>query len=316
MRVEHGPRPDSKSPWAKGEETSKGRPENIPRHDSEEENRDLANPQTSSEGARSGQEARRSRHVNFYYLPPMFTDKPGKNTLSIRLAESAVFLRTNDFTGRSRDSRPALLRGLLVLDLVKPTKISSIELELTAKTSTSWPEGIGARRLEVTEDHTVFAATTIFFKAGPTPRRTASIGPGTHDEAVRDDWDDEPQHTTLPRRTDEHRGRLDTSDRASRRISLDSSVFQRYPVSHHEDHRLTQTPPYSPQSASPLTTPLMSPMERSASTLYSPHTSLRQDESPAQTLEDLRNALFDHSTSCQPICPLRVDSSCKSRRSP
>ncbi|KAF4598682.1 hypothetical protein EYR38_007090 [Pleurotus pulmonarius] len=224
----------------------------------------------------------------------MFTDKPGKNTLSIRLAESAVFLRTNDFTGRSRDSRPALLRGLLVLDLVKPTKISSIELELTAKTSTSWPEGIGARRLEVTEDHTVFAATTIFFKAGPTPRRTASIGPGTHDEAVRDDWDDEPQHMTLPRRTDERRGRTDTSDRASRRISLDSSVFQRYPVSHHEDHRLTQTPPYSPQSASPLVSPLMSPMERSASTLYSPHTSLRQDESPAQTLEDLRNALFDH----------------------
>ena len=33
------------------------------------------------------------------------------------------------------------LRGLLVLDLVKPTKISSIEIELTAVTSTAWLEG-------------------------------------------------------------------------------------------------------------------------------------------------------------------------------
>lgn len=176
MRVEHGPGPDGGSIGRRWCETSRCDPktsqDTIPR----KRTVTWRIPQSSSEGARSRQEARgrdragggrsgfrsssrgidaptclrpiqnlvesqRSRNVNFYYLPPMFTDKPGKNTLSIRLAESAVFLRTNDFTGRSRDSRPALLRGLLVLDLVKPTKISSIELELTAKTSTSWPEG-------------------------------------------------------------------------------------------------------------------------------------------------------------------------------
>lgn len=68
-----------------------------------------------------------------------------KNSLSIRLTESAVFLRTTDVTGRRRmlnDSQPSMLRGLLVLELVKPTKITSVELELQAKVVTAWPEGV------------------------------------------------------------------------------------------------------------------------------------------------------------------------------
>lgn len=71
---------------------------------------------------------------------------PSKNTLSIRLAESAVFLRTKDGTGRNRhnDSRPTMLRGLLTLELVKPTRISRIVLELGAKSVTIWPEGESA----------------------------------------------------------------------------------------------------------------------------------------------------------------------------
>lgn len=69
-----------------------------------------------------------------------------KNTLDIRLTESVVFLRTGDGTGRTRsgtqpNAPPAMVRGLLTLTIVKPTKISSIEVELTGKTSTAWPEG-------------------------------------------------------------------------------------------------------------------------------------------------------------------------------
>lgn len=69
-----------------------------------------------------------------------------KNTLDIRLTESVVFLRGGDGTGRHRsgtqpNAPPALIRGLLTLTLVKPTKISSIEVELLGKTSTAWPEG-------------------------------------------------------------------------------------------------------------------------------------------------------------------------------
>ena len=69
-----------------------------------------------------------------------------KNSLSIRLTESVVFLRTGDGTGRTRhgtqpSAPPAMVRGLLTLNITKPTKISSIEVELVGKTSTAWPEG-------------------------------------------------------------------------------------------------------------------------------------------------------------------------------
>jgi hypothetical protein len=47
-----------------------------------------------------------------------------KNTLSIRLTEAAVFLRTNENNARRRnhaqelsDSRPSMLRGLLTLHI-------------------------------------------------------------------------------------------------------------------------------------------------------------------------------------------------------
>lgn len=70
-----------------------------------------------------------------------------RNSLEIRLTESVVFLRTGDGTGRTRHGTqptapPAMVRGLLTLNIVKPIKISSIEIELTGKTSTSWPEGV------------------------------------------------------------------------------------------------------------------------------------------------------------------------------
>jgi hypothetical protein len=62
-----------------------------------------------------------------------------KNPLSIRLTESVVFLRgsTDAIAGRRRhdvgETPPAMLRGLLTLDLSKPTRVSSIELELQGK---------------------------------------------------------------------------------------------------------------------------------------------------------------------------------------
>lgn len=133
--------------------------------------------------------------------------------LTIRLTESAVFLPTDGIPTRRGstlpDPRNAVLRGLLILELVKPTKITSIDVELTAVTSTAWPEGtlgqslcslaprfdfapsrvgIGARRIDVTEEHRVFYASTTFFnasKAHPT-RRTASIGPGVALSGIND----------------------------------------------------------------------------------------------------------------------------------
>ncbi|PPQ87441.1 hypothetical protein CVT25_008177 [Psilocybe cyanescens] len=137
------------------------------------------------------------------------------NSVSIRLTESAVFLRTDGAPvrrGAIPDARTSMVRGLLILDLVKPTKLTSIEVELSATTANAWPEGIGARRIDVTEEHRVFRATTTYFNAGksqPTTRRTASIGPGILysqqynqnlleyengsgdlDDDFEDDWDD------------------------------------------------------------------------------------------------------------------------------
>jgi len=75
--------------------------------------------------------------------------KAKKNSLSIRLAESAVFLRS-DYTHSRRNhdststtsSPDSLLRGLLVMDIAKPTKITNIEAELTALSGIYSPEGV------------------------------------------------------------------------------------------------------------------------------------------------------------------------------
>ncbi|KAG7087283.1 hypothetical protein E1B28_013261 [Marasmius oreades] len=125
-----------------------------------------------------------------------------QNTLSILLAESAVFLRTNDATGRNRygDSQPSIVRGLLVLDVVKPMKISAIELELIAKSVTAWPEGVGAHRTDITEAHRVFEVKEVAWAAaGYTGSRPNSRGKRTTEnfqmETVEEDQLDldEPQ---------------------------------------------------------------------------------------------------------------------------
>ena|ERR1700761_4144376 len=89
-----------------------------------------------------------------------------KNTLTISLNEAAVFLRTNENNARrlnhanplQPDPRPSMLRGLLTLTVGShkehsvaedlkvsigiPIKVTSIDLELQAKTSSSWPDGV------------------------------------------------------------------------------------------------------------------------------------------------------------------------------
>ncbi|KAJ7169068.1 hypothetical protein C8R43DRAFT_982144 [Mycena crocata] len=203
-----------------------------------------------------------------------------KNALSIRLTESAIFLRTDENNARRRhpttndpqdSSHPAMLRGLLTLDIVKPTKITSIDLELQAKTSTSWPEGVGARRVDVQEDHKVFSESVVFFRAGPAPRRTASVGPGV------DPWHDHPASRPDTPRTEEFQP--PASARATRRLSAGSSYFN------HEAYE--QAPPIPPYT--PLPTP--PPSSSHTSPGHSSSHLVRVDEDPALALEDFRNAL-------------------------
>lgn len=128
--------------------------------------------------------------------------------LSIRLTEPITYLRGTatgeDFRGRrqlvSADAPPAVLRGLLTLRLTKAsTRIKRIEVRLEGKVRTEWPEGIGPRRTETSEERIILSEGITFFSAaaattnaadGPGPstvRRALSVGPGA--AAGRDDWD-------------------------------------------------------------------------------------------------------------------------------
>ncbi|KAK0241334.1 hypothetical protein EDD85DRAFT_764391 [Armillaria nabsnona] len=228
-----------------------------------------------------------------------------KNNLSIRLTESAVFLRTDDSSGRnpSSEARPSILRGLLILELARPTKITSIDLKLQATSSTAWPEGFGARRVDVTEDNKVFSVSTVLFNAGPPPRRTMSVGPGLigyNDEAF-DEYDDD--RLDQASHSEDALYMADTANanrylRAQRRVSVDSS-YRRNPQSYDTDIPIPpEIPPYSlhaPSSSSgSLPTPPHSSPSAERPTISPAHSAGHLetvDENPANTLIDLRNSL-------------------------
>ena len=68
------------------------------------------------------------------------------NSLSLALTESVLFLRAVHISHQRPTSHenasPSILRGLLVLVLSKPTRISSIQVELVAQSVTIWTESM------------------------------------------------------------------------------------------------------------------------------------------------------------------------------
>lgn len=88
------------------------------------------------------------------------------------------------------DEPPAVIRGLLTLKLTKPSRIRRIEVKLEGKARTEWPEGIGPRRTETSEEHIFISETITFFTAAQShsrsrDRRAVSLGPGSR---IDDDW--------------------------------------------------------------------------------------------------------------------------------
>ena len=142
--------------------------------------------------------------------------------------------------------------------------------------------GIGARRIEITEEHRVYHSSTLFFRASKShTRRTASIGPGISYNSVDidDDWDASshtPIHNTPgTASTSNTNNELNTVPQLStptpsrsrsrsrpffqripnpRRMSFDASQFRRMsldepdeaPSRHLNTHQLPPIPPYSP----------------------------------------------------------------------
>ncbi|KAF7351103.1 Arrestin-C domain-containing protein [Mycena sanguinolenta] len=199
-----------------------------------------------------------------------------KNTLTIRLTEAAVFLRTSENNARRRspedgsDSRPSMLRGLLTLNIAS-------SWNLQAKSSTTWPEGIGARRVDVQEEQKVFSESIVYFRAGPAPRRTASVGPGVDPQHDDDCPLDTPSRPETPRFDDFQQPR---SVRATRRVSADLSYFHNYEAYEH-----AAPPPIPPY------TPLPTPPSSHTSPAQSSGHLVRTDSDAAHALEDFRNAL-------------------------
>ncbi|KAG0702860.1 hypothetical protein DFH29DRAFT_919320 [Suillus ampliporus] len=234
-----------------------------------------------------------------------------KNTLCIRLTESVVFLRASDPTGRDLvqdNAAPAMVRGLLTLNIMKPTRISSIEIELQGKATTSSFEGVGARRIEVTEQHKVFSASSVFFQAASSPsaRRTASVGPGLPGR----DYDEvhypgehspvpTPQRGLHPNDLPAFHARSASVDprqiSSNGRYFSDNIVLQRdaHAPHHQETVHLPPIPPYSPplSSSSFIADHRPSPTHSHSGSIFS---------IPAQTLEDLRRALRNNIEASQP----------------
>jgi len=137
-------------------------------------------------------------------MPP--TISPRKNSLSISLTESVVFLRSVDVSTHRPTTRentpPSILRGLLILSLVKPTRISSIKVDFIGQSVTTWTKGTlshlslivisisiyptflagSSTRYpsELQEKINLYSATRTFFQAPrvPTGRRALSLEPG------------------------------------------------------------------------------------------------------------------------------------------
>lgn len=252
-----------------------------------------------------------------------------KNTLCIRLTESVVFLRTSNSSGRdhSQDiAAPGIVRGLLTLNIVKPTRISSIEIELQGKATTSFFEGVGARRIEVTEQHKVFTASTVFFQAAslPSARRTASVGPGLPDRNYDHDYAYHEVHlpgedTSVPSSQHApHPNGLPSPVFYTRSASVDprqppspisgrsfsdNTVLQRgsHAPLHLDTIPLPPTPPYSPPlNSSFITDNRPSPSHSHSDLLSQSSGHPRPEDSPAQTLEDLRRAFMNNIEAGQP----------------
>jgi len=185
------------------------------------------------------------------------TFNPRKNSLSISLTESVVFLRSVDVSAhpsatRENASSPSILRGLLILTLVRPTRICNIQVELTGQSITTWTEGtygvyshkyryrfviVAGQSTrypsELQEKINLFSATRTFFQAPriPSGRRALSLEPGLSHYAEEAEFihRHRPSSPSIARDSgqihpvDIPRGRA----RAPARLSADEYILQR-----------------------------------------------------------------------------------------
>jgi hypothetical protein len=97
----------------------------------------------------------------------------GSSTLSVHLAEPVLYLtgfEPSEYENRS----PAILRGSLVLKLLKPSKIKTITLVFRGRARTEWLEGIPPKKAEFYEEKELMTHTWPFFNAQFTGSETSN----------------------------------------------------------------------------------------------------------------------------------------------
>ena len=180
-------------------------------------------------------------------------------------------------------------------------------------------KGVGARRIEVTEEHEIYAQSYILFRAGSeTPyrnsRRTLSVGPGLaldHDDDDRSESSSEDLHSsTTGTSGEERRGRergrergpppalLNTALASRRNMSVDQTHFQRDYIAHYDNGfspATTASPPYTPVAESgPSHTFSPTTLSPAASISHRMHT---VDELPIQEAASVVSELGQRSRS-------------------
>ena len=84
--------------------------------------------------------------------------------LYIQLAEPTVFLQ--GFESRHiAEKCPGILRGSLIVRVLKPSKIKNISLSFKGYSRTEWPEGIPPKRQDFVEINDIINHTWPFYQA-------------------------------------------------------------------------------------------------------------------------------------------------------
>ena len=82
----------------------------------------------------------------------------------VKLAEPIVFLKGFETNGLS-EIAPSILRGSLIVRVLKPNKLKSISITFKGVSRTEWPEGIPPKREEFSDVETVVNHTWPFYQA-------------------------------------------------------------------------------------------------------------------------------------------------------
>lgn len=108
-----------------------------------------------------------------YDVPMDYTPLTHSGSLQvfIKLVEPAIFLQGFEFSGTKQsslssqtNSSSSILRGSLIIRVLKPTKLKSIKLNLKGYCRTEWPEGIPPKRHEFVEINDVINHTWPFYQ--------------------------------------------------------------------------------------------------------------------------------------------------------